>query len=61
MIRLEDSPMIEARYDHLMPPDFRMIVNARDIKYTGQLDVNNLSSWLLKKIGLPHNKKDTMK
>jgi hypothetical protein len=48
--------MLEARYHPLTEPDFRIFYKAQNIKYLGKLDVDSISDWALKKIGLPSNR-----
>jgi hypothetical protein len=56
MVELNMSPMLEARYRPVTPPDFRIFYKANNIKYVGALDIDNISDWVLRKIGLPNNR-----
>jgi hypothetical protein len=48
--------LIEARYNHLTPPDFRVFQNAKETKYIGPLTVDNIQEWLSSKIGIQRNR-----
>lgn len=56
MVTLDRSPMLEARYSPINSPEFRIFSQAVSIKYTGGLNLEQLSGWVLRKIGLPQNR-----
>lgn len=56
MIAINRAPMIEARYHPVTSPDFRIFFKARNLKYYGAYDLELLSDWTMRKIGLPNNR-----
>ena len=56
MISIEYAPIIEARYEHLTPPDFRLFQNANQTKYLGPLQADSIQEWALGKIGITKNR-----
>ena len=48
--------MLEARYAPIYSPEFRIFYKAKSIRYSGDLNLEHLSGWVLQKIGLPQNR-----
>lgn len=48
--------MLEARYHPVTVPDFRIYYKANNIKYYGKQDLEQLTDWTMRKIGLPNNR-----
>ena len=56
MVELAMNPMLEARYTPLTPPDFRIFYKASGIRFLGAPDLELITDWVLRKIGLPNNR-----
>lgn len=56
MLTVDRAPMIEARYHPVTVPDFRVYYKAKNIKYYGRQDLDTLTDWTMRKIGLPNNR-----
>ena len=56
MLAVDRAPMIEARYHPVTVPDFRVFYKAKNIKYYGKQDLDILTDWTMRKIGLPNNR-----
>lgn len=56
MVAIDRASMIEARYHPVNAPDFRIFYKARNLKYYGKLDLDQLADWTMRKIGLPNNR-----
>ena len=60
MVTIDRSPMLEARYHPITAPDFRIYYKARNIKYYGRQDLEQITDWTMRKIGLPNNRIHTL-
>lgn len=56
MVAVDRAPMLEARYHPVTVPDFRIYYKAKNIKYYGKQDLDQLTDWTMRKIGLPNNR-----
>ena len=53
MINIEKSLILEARYQPMNPPTFKLFHNAVPISYLNKLNVDTLTNWLIKKVASP--------
>jgi thioredoxin-like negative regulator of GroEL len=56
IIDITRSPMIDARYSPINAPEVRLFHEAKDVRYYGNLDVESLADWVIKKVATPENR-----
>ena len=56
MVEVNRTPMLEARYNPTDFPDYFIFFKAKHIKMYGKKDLDSITDWAMRKIGLPNNR-----
>jgi len=53
MINVEHERIVQARYNPLRDPDFKLFYNSKPIPYPGTMDISSMALWIYQKTVVP--------